>query len=184
MTTKATALRTIAFFMFAAVVSAQQPVTKMKSVSATATIEAIDKTTRAVTLRNEKGEEEIYTAGPDVQRFDELKVGDKVKMTYYESIVLQVRKPGEEKAAETPVGTAMTRAQGSVPGGTLAAQEKTTVTVKAIDPATPSITVTTADGRTVTRKVEDKKNLEGVKVGDQIDITYTIALLTHVEHAK
>jgi len=67
---------------------------------------------------------------------------------------------------------------------TAAVQAKMTATVKAIDAATPSVTVTTSDGRAVTRKVEDKKNLEGVAVGDQIDITYTRALLTSVERAK
>jgi hypothetical protein len=61
---------------------------------------------------------------------------------------------------------------------------KTTVTVKAIDPQLPSITVTTQDGRSVTRKIEDKKNLEGVKVGDRIDITYTQALIANLERAN
>ena len=59
-----------------------------------------------------------------------------------------------------------------------------TVTVKAIDPSVPSITVTTPDGRTITRKVDDKKNIEGLSAGDQIDITYTRALLTEVQRAK
>jgi len=59
-----------------------------------------------------------------------------------------------------------------------------TVTVKAIDAAAPSVTVTTSDGRTIIRKVEDKKNLTGLKVGDLIDITYTRALLTSIERAK
>jgi hypothetical protein len=36
----------------------------------------------------------------------------------------------------------------------------------------------------VTRKVENKKNIEGLKVGDQIDITYTRALLANIERAK
>src|SRR6476659_6656539 len=44
----------------------------------------------------------------------------------------------------------------------------------------PSITVTTPDGRTVTRKVADKKNLEGVNVGDMIDVTYTRAVLLSI----
>ena len=47
-----------------------------------------------------------------------------------------------------------------------------------------SDTVTTPDGRTVTRRVEDKKNLAGVNVGDLIDITYTRATLMSVERAK
>ena len=35
----------------------------------------------------------------------------------------------------------------------------------------------------MTRKIEDKKNLEGVKVGDRIDITYTQALIANIERA-
>ena len=156
-----------------------QTVTKGNSVTATATIQAIDTTTRRITLRNEKGEEDTYTVGPDVTRFNEFKVGDKVKMTYYESIVFQVRKPGDTANVADDTA-AFNRAKGALPAGTLATQEKTTVTVKAVDPAVPSITVETADGRTVTRKIENKKNLEGVKPGDRIDITYTQALVTSV----
>lgn len=163
--------------------SSQSPVTKAASVTGTATIQAIDSTARTITLRDEKGLEDTYIVGPEVKRFNEFKVGDKVKMTYYESLVFQLRKPGE-KVDPASVDVAFTRAKGALPAGTLAVQEKTTVTVKAIDPAVPSVTVTTKDGRTVTRKIEDKKNIEGLKVGDQIDITYTRALVTEIERAK
>jgi hypothetical protein len=167
----------------AALAQAQGTISKASSVTATATIEAIDSTTRQVTLKNEKGEEDTFVVGSDVKRFDELKVGDKVKLTYVESLVFQLRKPGD---ASNPAAdnAAFTRAKGALPGGTVARQQKTTVTVKAIDLAVPSITVTTADGRTVTRKIEDKKNLDGVKVGDRIDITYTEAILTSVVRAQ
>ena len=70
------------------------------------------------------------------------------------------------------------------PGGGIGKQQTTTVTVKAVDMNVPSITVATADGRTLTRKIADKKNLEGVKAGDQIDITYTQAVVVSAEAAK
>lgn len=165
--------------------SAQQPVTKTASITATATIQAIDSTNRTVTLRDEKGLEDIYDVGPDVKRFNEFKVGDTVRMTYYESVVLQVRKPGDKaEAAGATAEAAVTRSKDALPGGTLSVQAKMTVTVKAIDPATPSVTVTTPSGATVIRKVENKKNIEGLKVGDKIDITYTRALVTNIERAK
>lgn len=163
--------------------AAQQPITKVNAVSATATVQAIDSTARKVTLRNDKGEEDTFVVGPAMTRFNELKVGDKVKMTYYQSLVLQVRKPGE-KTNVPGVDAALTRAKGEMPGATLAAQEKMNVTVKAIDPALPSITVTTDDGRTVTRKIENKKYLEGVKVGDKIDVTYTESILIDIVKAS
>jgi hypothetical protein len=59
------------------------------------------------------------------------------------------------------------------PGVGIAAQQTRTVTVKAIDPNVPPITVGTADGRPIARKIEDKKNINGVKAGDRIAITCT-----------
>jgi Cu/Ag efflux protein CusF len=161
-------------------VHGQKPVTKVNTITATATIEAIDATARRVTLKNEKGEVDTFSVSPTVTRFDALKVGDKVRMTYYESLVFQLRKPGQKASGDSDEA-AFNRAKGALPGGTVATQEKRTVTVKAVDPAVPSITVTTEDGRTVSRRIEDKKNLEGVKAGDKIDITYTQALLTSIE---
>ena len=166
-----------------ALASAQPSVTKSNTQRTTATIQAIDATTRMVTLKTKDGEEDSFRAGPEMTRFSELKVGDTVDITYVESIVMRVRKPGETATA-TSGDAAVTRGTGSTPGGTMAAQVNTTVTVKALDPAVPSITVLTESGRTVTRKVEDKKNLEGVKVGDKISITYTEALLVSVAPSK
>ena len=165
--------------------SGQEPITRSKSISATATIQAIDTTKRTITLRDESGTEDMYAVGPEVKRFNELKVGDKIKMTYYESIVLQVRKPGETSGTVgTATDAAISRSKGALPGATIAMQDKRTVTIKAIDPAVPSVTVTTSDGRTVTRKIEDKTLLDNLKPGEVVDITYTRALLTHVEPAK
>jgi Cu/Ag efflux protein CusF len=194
MSKTSTILAGLAWLASAALLSGQQPaapqakqnpdaVTKVNSVSATATIMAIDSTSRMLTLKNEKGEEDTFAVGPAVTRFNELKVGDKVKMTYYESLVFQVLKPGETSTAANEKA-AFTRATGALPGGSVATQMKKTVTVKSIDPALPSITVTTEDGRTVTRKIEDRKNLEKVKVGDRIDITYTEALLVNIERVQ
>ncbi len=159
-----------------------QTLTREGTVTATATITAIDSATRSLTLRNDKGEEDTFTAGPEVTRFNQLKVGDKIRLTYHESLVLQLRKPG---AASNSTGdtVAAGRTQ-AVPGGAVASQQTRTVTVKAVDPKVPSITVTTADGHTITRKVQDKKNIENVAVGDRIDVTYTQAVVLNAEPAK
>jgi hypothetical protein len=167
-----------------AVGAGQQPITKGTTVRTTATIQAIDSTTRMITLRTKDGEEDSFRAGPDVTRFNELKVGDTIDITYIESLVVQVRKPGSAAPAGTTGGGAITPGTGARPGGTLAAQVQTTVTVKSIQPEVPSITVETPAGRTVTRKIDNKKNLEGVKVGDQLDLTYTEAVLMSVAPPK
>ena len=178
------------FILIAALVAAPASARAQKTVSppaevikASATIQQIDATKRRITLKNEDGSEDTMVAPPELQRFNELKVGDKVNVTYYASTVYQVRKPGTKGPAASD-SAAIVPANRALPGGTMAIQSVQTVTVKAINQATPSITVLTSDGRTVTRKVDKKSYLDGVKVGDQIDITYTESVVATVERAK
>ena len=160
----------------------QKTVTKSDMVEATATVQAIDTTNRIITLRSKDGTEDMMYVPTEVTRFDQVKVGDTLKVRYHESLVFQVRKPGE--ASNKPDDTAnASRTPGAKPGAQMARQMTATVDVVAVDPAVPSITVKTADGRTVTRKIDDKKNLEGVKAGDKIDITFTQAALIAIESA-
>ena len=124
--------------------------------------------------------ETIY-CGPEVKRFDELKVGDTITFRYYESVAYAIRKPGQPSGLPAATGPKVTRGQGPRPGGTIAQQETATVTVKAVDAKVPSVTVLTEDGRTVSFKVEDKKNLKDVKAGDKVEITYTEAVMISVK---
>lgn len=157
-------------------------VTKQNQLTAVMTIKAIDPATRSVTLRAENGDEDTFTVSPDVTRFDQLKVGDTITATYREALVFQVRKAGGP-APTTGAVAGGGRLQ-DAPGGLVGIQETTTVTVKAVDMNVPTVTVVTADGRTLTRKIADKKNLEGVVPGDRIDITYTRGLLVIAEPPK
>lgn len=163
------------------VARAQKPVTQTEAIELTATIDAIDKTDRLVTLMDEDGETETIYCGPEVKRFDELKVGDTVTFRYSESIAYAIRKPGEPSGLPTETGPAITRSQGARPGATIAQRETATVTVKAVDAKVPSITVLTDDGRTVSFRVEDKKNLKDVKAGDTVEVTYTEAVAISVK---
>jgi Cu/Ag efflux protein CusF len=166
----------------AAAAQTPAPITKQNKVTVTATIKAINAATRSVTLKAENGDEDTFTVGPEVVRFDQLKVGDTIKASYYESLVFQVLKPG---APAPPAGTGLAAGRlKDTPGGVIGKQETTTVTVKAVDVNVPSITVTTADGRTLTRKIAEKKNLDGVKAGDKIEITFTQAVVVSAEAAK
>ena len=163
--------------------AAQKPLGAAATATVTATIQVIDSTNRLVTLKFDDGTVNTVWAGPEVKRFNELKVGDKVTFRYTESAVVQLRKAGDP-APSSSASEGITRSAGPKPGGTMAQQVKATVTVEAIDPALPSITVKTDDGSSVTFRVENKKNLEGVKPGDRIEITYTRALMISVEGAK
>ncbi len=158
----------------------QKPVTASAVATATATVQAIDSANRIITLRSEDGTEDMMYVPTDVTRFDQVKVGDKLKVRYHESMVFQVRKPGETPNKPGDAVNA-SKTPGAKPGAQMSRQITATVDVVSVDPSVPSITVKTADGRTVTRKIENKKNIEGVKAGDKIDITFTQAALVAIE---
>lgn len=57
------------------------------------------------------------------------------------------------------------------------------VTITAIDTATHKVTVKEPDGPTTVIKVKNPANLEGVKVGDQVEVKFTQALAVTLEPA-
>jgi hypothetical protein len=160
--------------------AAPDPLTE--PVKVTATIEAIDRSARLITLKGPRGNLVTVRADENMKRFDELKVGDSVTATYYESIAVHVRKPGDP--APAPTGGAVTPDKGAAPGATAAVQQTVTVTVEAIDRANQSVTVKRQDGGIVSFRVQNPKYLDMAKAGDTVDITYTQALLVGVTPAK
>ena len=57
-------------------------------------------------------------------------------------------------------------------------------TIVAIDPGKTFVTLKGPEGKSETFPVKDPKNLDNVKVGDQVSITYTKALAISVQKAE
>lgn len=144
----------------------------------TATVEAIDSAQRMLTVKGPQGNLFSFRVSDAVKRFPEIKVGDKITAKYTESMVVKLQKPGTQTG--TTEASGMSAGAGAKPTGMAASQTTVTVKVAAIDMVAPSITVTTADGQSHSFRVKDVKNLEGVKVGDAISVTYTEALAIDV----
>jgi Cu/Ag efflux protein CusF len=161
---------------------AQSKTVSSDMITATATITAIDQKARTITIKDEFGVSDVLQVPEEVKRFSALKVGDKISVRYHSSVVVRLRQPGDptpdvEQAALTP-------SKGEKPGLTGAVQQTLTVTIVAIDMKAPSITVKAENGLTYLRKVHDTKALAKLKVGDQLDITWTDAIAVSVTPAK
>ena len=145
----------------------------------TATVQAIEKATRSVTLLAEDGTYSVVTAPPEMKRFDELKVGDRNQG----AVLREHRDPpqgaGREGRGQRHDGR--TRGTGVRPGATVAEQRTITATITQLDPKVPSITFTGPNGWKYSSHVEDKKALAKVKVGDKVDITWTQAALVSID---
>jgi len=153
------------------------PLSVTEAVTVRATIVAIDKDNRIVTLKGPRGNLVDLKADESIKRFNELKVGDIVSATYSESVAVQVRKPGEPAPEKERV---VVRPQ-SRPGASVETIMTRTVTVEEIDRATSTVTVKDADGNLRSYLVRDPKRLEGVNIGDKVDISTTTALLLKVD---
>ena len=86
---------------------------------------------------------ETIQVPPEIKRFSELKVGDKITARYYENVVVRLKKPDE--AAVDVDSAAVTAGTGKRPAGTAATQQTITVAVTAIDPKTSVVTVDRAE---------------------------------------
>jgi hypothetical protein len=148
----------------------------------TGTVEAIEASTRTLTLKKPDGTFVTVVAGPDVARFAEVKVGDKVNARYYENVVVRVKQPNEPDVDTKATGT--TGSEQVLPGGTRSKQRTITATIAAIDMKTPSMTFTGPNGWKYTSRVQDKDVLTKVKVGDKVDVVWTEALAVSLERGQ
>ena len=160
-------------------------VKKERTTTVTATVEAVDMDKRIITVKGAEGNSVDIVAGPQVKNLAQVKVGDTIDVTYYESIAAKVYKPGEAPQGQAAtVATERLAKPGEKPAGVVGAQVTITATVESISPKKTSVTLKMADGKFKTVKIQDKKNLDNVKVGDDVVITVTETLAIAVKPAK
>ena len=154
-----------------------------QTVDVTATITAIDKATRDITLKGPQGNEMTVTAGPKVRNFDKLNVGDQVTAKYVEALTLQLVKGGGQKGSRMEdIGGARAKA-GAQPGGVVGRRVTIVADVIGLDPAKQTVTLKGPE-HTVELVVKDPEQFKLISKGDQVEATYTQALALAVEPAK
>lgn len=162
----------------AAAPHAQSKTITGETTTTTATVEAIDATTRTLTVRGPEGNLLPITVPKSMTRFAEIKVGDTITARHYDNIVIRLKPSGEPAVDSMSEG--VTRGDAN-PAGTAAAQRTITATIVAIDSKIPSVTF---KGEKVdwnySSRVADRAALAKVKVGDRVDITWTEALTVSV----
>ena len=154
----------------------------MATATVNATVTKINYETREVTVKAEDGEEHTFVASEDVKNLAQVKPGDVITATYGEALAYEVKKGGQVADVETVVG-GRAAAPGSRPAGGIARQTTVTVLITAIDPKAPSVTFKGPQGNTRTIKVLHPEKLEGVSVGDTVELTFTEAFAVKVEAA-
>jgi hypothetical protein len=183
-----TIIALIALIIAAAVMAAwaqnatEAPVVKSEFQKIEATLEAIDPATRAVSLRGPNGSVSLIL-GPEVRNFDQLHVGDKVIVSYYQGVAAQMAK-GDTRATDPAASSFEYRAKhGLRPGGGTGASVTTTVTIEAVDLETNTVAFRLADGSVDIIGVKSPnivRFIRTLKPGDSVDVTYTESIAVNV----
>jgi hypothetical protein len=168
------------------VTSIAQPVTVSDEDQIRAVIQSVDPATREVQLLGPQGETLTVMAGPEVRNFQQLKSGDQVVVTYREALAAELAKPGSSAPSPHLVQRMERAAPGATPGARTEQMLQARVKITRIDhkhnlvsfigPAKVERTVDVVDP-----KMRDF--LRTLKVGDEVDLTYTEAIALSVEKA-
>ncbi len=176
----------LAALLVASVVSvyAQTPsqITRGELVMMTAEVKALDLATRHITLAGPLGGEVSGWVSEEVKNLPQVKVGDMVEVSYYQSIAVSAHKKGEANPLFSG-GSSTTAAPGEMPSATSEKQTLETVTVVTADAASRTFVVQKADGTLVTRAVlrpEFVEKLKTLKPGDKLDVVVTEASIAKV----
>ena len=150
-----------------------------QTVTLSGTVATIDHEKRTVNIKKADGSFETVDVPAGVQRFDELKVGDKVAVTFNNNVAARLKPPGEA-AVDTATGASIA-GRGTRPGGTASVQRTMTATIDAIDKSASSITFAGPNGWKYSRHIVDPAVLDKVKVGDKVDITWNTDVTVAVQ---
>jgi hypothetical protein len=147
----------------------------------TAEVVGIDRVDRAVALLGPDGNVVALKVGHEARNFDQVQIGDQVKVEYYESVALYLGKRGQKPDAAAGLVAARS-AKGDKPAGVVVRTVDVSATVKAIDTTKRTVTLELPDGRRVTSKVDKAvEAFDTLQVGDSIHARYTEALAISVD---
>ena len=152
----------------------------VNTVDVNAKVTAVDTANRKVTLLRQDGYKFTVKAGPEAVNFDQIRVGDLVKATVTEEMVIHL----DEEGASAPDGSASIVAlapKGAQPGGVMAETTRVTATVTAIDQTGRTATLQFEDGRTKTFPVRHDIDLSQRKVGEKVVFQFTEMIAISVE---
>ena len=157
----------------AAQLYAAQPRIAEQTLESTAKVTAVDKAARTVTLKNEDGESQTIAVGPEVERFDEVEVGDTVRAKYSIGIASELRPPTEEEAANPFVVMegAEKAEKTDAPAAGAGRVIRVVATVQSLDRANNTVTLQGPNGNLVTVQVEDPALLGQARIGSSVVVT-------------
>ena len=152
--------------------------------TATAEVVAVAPADRLITLRREDGAQFTVRAGEAVRNFDQIAVGDTLRVRYKATFAAERGAPGE-KAEPAVAALAAGRAKkGERPGAGVGLGVRVNVKIESIDAARDIVVFSLASGELIAHRIRTAQGREfvaGLKVGDVVQLDYSEVLAVTVE---
>jgi Cu/Ag efflux protein CusF len=135
---------------------------------ARAVVESVDSAARQVLLHLPGNTLLTLTVPPGVASIDQLKPGDQVAVKYYDATVIHIAKTNAPSTETSARESANDEIQG-------------VRTVVGVDPSRGTITLADAKNHVETLGLPDPSMLKTLKPGDNVDVTYKLAIDVSLE---
>lgn len=145
-----------------------------------ASVSAVDPAKRTFTLRDDLGNQRTLVAPEQMQNFDQLQVGDRVKAVIAQERIVYLRQPGEP-AEDGAAGMLATAPLGDKPGMLSADTMEITALVKGMDTTLRTATLQLPDGSERTIKVRPDVEMKTEYLGRQVVLRVTTAVAISVQ---
>lgn len=153
-------------------------------ITATAHVVAVEAANRVVTLRREDGTLMQVKCGEAVRNFSQIAVGDKLRVQYKETLEASLRPAGEPASPVEAMAAAGRAEPGAKPGAGVGVAISVRVKIESLDLARNIVVFSLASGELSARRVvtpEGRAFIQGLKVGDTVQLDYTEALAVSVQ---
>jgi hypothetical protein len=155
-----------------------EPFAKDAKIDVQATVEAVDPVTRMVSLRGPNGPASVV-AGPEVQNFDQIRVGDSVHVSYYAALAAQMKKTRGANGVPVEILDSYTAPPGARPGAGASSTIAMVVKIQSVDKSLNTVTFQRPDGTERTLPVESaegQKFIRNLSPGDEVEVVYMEAV--------
>jgi hypothetical protein len=141
---------------------------------------AVQRAARTVSVQGPQGNVVVVKVGQAARNFDQIRVGDVVKLTYYESVAIFVTSDGMPPEADATVMVAAAP-KGAMPAGEAVQVTDVSATIQSINPVRRVLMLKGPQGNvfpvTVDRSV---RGFEALRVGDNVHVRHTEAIAVTV----
>ena len=150
----------------------------------TARIEAIDYASRVVAFRGPLGRIVALKVDDRVRNLGKVKAGDEIVLKYAEAVTLALTRTGAGRSETVSTPPPVVAPAGAKPGLAMAKQTKIVAQIEQVDAKRQVILLEGPNGRYVEVRVKDPGLFGELKVGDNVNITFTEAVVVDVVTPK